>query len=207
MPRMRPVVPVRTPSATRHASDATRLDKQVLPQAGRMRNERPRRCTRCGGRKRPDQRVDGHFNRDSRKSHRFEIAPTASPPSGPNAIAAKTRGRNDTDIVVRSVRATPLPLGDRGDRAENQDRPERRKPVSVRPERRLRRPPYRRAGRPPKPSNEAFQAIISRRISTQTCVSPRRGISFRCRQSPIDRSIQCVRPLFASLSVSPRVER
>src|SRR5262249_1612329 len=105
--RSQTVMPRSTPSEARKATDASRAESRQAPKrvglGMRIQAARPATAVvkpRIGA-------YTHHFRRDSRRSQTFDTTPTAKPPSGPNATAEKTRGRNETDIEVLPVTPTP----------------------------------------------------------------------------------------------------
>src|SRR5215471_19228963 len=104
--RIQTVMPRSAPSAARSVTDATRLARRQAPNVvgpgTSVQAARPAAAAvspRIGV-------YTHHLSGEVRRSRVVESAPTAKPPSGPNATAEKTRGKRETDIDVRSVTPT-----------------------------------------------------------------------------------------------------
>src|SRR4029077_21081966 len=99
-------MPTKAPSETTRATDAKRLASKYWPKVVGLGTSFQATSPAVAA-VRPRMGVyTNQLERDTRRSHTFEIAPTTSAPSGPNATAENTSGKNVTDCHVRSLIAT-----------------------------------------------------------------------------------------------------
>src|SRR4051794_40685337 len=175
---------------------ADEAGEEILAKAVRLREKLRYGESRGSASEAADRRIHTPLQRPSREIEGSREAPNHEGAERPEHDSGEDQ-RQERDRYLRViVDRDRLPLSGGGDRAQDEESPYMRHAVAGKPEGADRSDRCKPQDAGPR-GRSAIGAIQTFDQPVQPCVSPKRGIRWRGRQSPIDRSSQCV-PLFAS---------